>query len=243
MSNKKILEVRKEPDRMGCERKPSSAGALPGGACESQGYFGQRAQIHTRQVGMDGDSFGARAMNSQLRISGLHTYQLLLYRKALHPELFQVKARRQIQHSAYELESWLMPGGHLMRFRHNGFTACELMVGGQEGQLPLEGAVTAFPVAGEHDFEHQFKQEKVTYVTSVQTETLPENLYASTYEEMVDFAKETGALVHKWSDAEEMHNLSLLDVQRLGREVHAQSYHLLAQGGVVIRSQTIFEHK
>lgn len=182
-------------------------------------------------------------MNSQFRISGLHTYQFLLYRKALHPELFQIKGRRELKHGAYELESWVMPGGHLLRFRHNGFTACELLVGGQDGQLPVEGAVTAFPAAGEHDFQHEFKQEKVVYVTSVQSETLPENLFESTFEEMSDFAKQNGALMHQWSDGEDAHNLSLLDVQRLGKEVHAQSYHLLSQGGVVIRSQTIFEHK
>ena len=30
---------------------------------------------------------------------------------------------------------------------------------------------------------------------------------------------------------------------RFRREVHAQTYHLIAQGGLVLRSQTIFEHK
>ena len=37
-------------------------------------------------------------------------------------------------------------------------------------------------------------------------------------------------------------NLSMVDVQRLTKEVHAQSYHLIAATGLVIRTQTIFEH-
>lgn len=34
----------------------------------------------------------------------------------------------------------------------------------------------------------------------------------------------------------------MIDTQRYNREIHAQAYHLIAQGGVVIRTQTIFEH-
>ena len=33
----------------------------------------------------------------------------------------------------------------------------------------------------------------------------------------------------------------MLDMQRYHREVHVQSYHLVAQGGIVVRTQTIFE--
>ena len=181
-------------------------------------------------------------MNVSTRQNSLQTYQLVLYRKALHPELFPLKGRRHLVHGQYELEAWIMPGSHLMRFRHNGFTACELVVD-QDNGLPVDAAVTSFPCAGEHDFEHRFESERVGYVASVQTETLPENLYASTYEEMVEFAKETGALLHRWEDPDGGRNLSMLDIQRLSKEAHAQSYHLLAGGGVVLRTQTIFEHR
>jgi hypothetical protein len=140
--------------------------------------------------------------------------------------------------------------------------------------LPVEGAVTGFQCAGEHEFEHSFDAEKVKYITSVQTEQLSDNLYQATYEEMTQFAQETGALIHVWSDAHgpqinglgnnghnghsginglnghskhnghgnHGRNLSMLDVQRLTKEVHAQSYHLVAATGLVIRTQTIFEH-
>lgn len=177
-----------------------------------------------------------------VRPNSLQTYQLFLYRKALHPELFALKGRRLLQHGQYELEAWVMPGTHMMRFRFGGFSVCELVTD-QGDQLPLEGAVTSLLCQGEHEFEHPFAAEKVNYVTAVQTETLPENLYQSTYDEMMDYAKETGALVHKWSDLDGGKNVSMLDLQRLNKEVHAQSYHLMAHGGLVLRTQTIFEHK
>lgn len=181
-------------------------------------------------------------VNPPVRPNSLQTYQLLLYRRALHPELFPLKGRRQLVHGQYDFEAWVMPGAHLMRFRHAGFSACELVTD-QDDQLPVDGAVTSFLCQGEHEFEHAFQTEKVKYMASVQTETLPENLYQSTYDEMIDFAKEVGALVHIWRDQDGGKNLSMLDLQRLGKEVNAQSYHLMAHGGLVLRTQTIFEHK
>jgi len=215
-------------------------------------------------------------MNLPTKPNGLQTYQIFLYRKALHPELFPLKGRRQLVHGAYEIEAWVMPGAHLLRFQHAKLCACELLTD-QEGALPVDGAVTGFQCAGEHEFEHSFEAEKVKYITSVQTEQLSDNLYQATYEEMTQFAQETGALIHLWSDAHASHhgsnglnglnglnghgrtngqstnghsangnhagrNLSMLDVQRLTKEVHAQSYHLIAATGLVIRTQTIFEH-
>lgn len=207
-------------------------------------------------------------MNLPTKPNGLQTFQIFLYRKALHPELFPLKGRRSLVHGAYEIEAWIMPGAHLMRFQFGKLCACELLTD-QDSSLPMDGAVTGFQCAGEHEFEHAFELERVKYITSVQTEQLSENLYQSTYDEMVQFAQETGALIHQWADgpgaangrhnghssglnglnghshnghAAAGRNLSMLDVQRLTKEVHAQSYHLISRGGLVIRTQTIFEH-
>lgn len=80
----------------------------------------------------------------------------------------------------------------------------------------------------------------VVYMTSVQTETLPESLYASTYRELIDFGRQNGALVHLWRDAKGP-CLSMIDMQRYAGQAHAQTYHLTALGGVVLRTQSIFE--
>lgn len=181
-------------------------------------------------------------MNLPTKSNSLQTYQLLLYRKALHPELFPLKGRRTLTHGQYELEAWITPGSHVMRFKFDNFCACELVTD-QEGSLPMDGAITAFPCQGEHEYDHKFTNERVNYMATVQTETLSENLYTATYDEMVEFSKETGALIHRWNDADGGKCLSMLDVQRLAKEVHAQAFHLLAGGGLVLRTQTIFEHR
>lgn len=169
------------------------------------------------------------------------TYQVYLYGRALHPELFQIKARRVIKHGAYEFEAWLMQGMHLLRFEHRTMCAAELLVD-HEGNLPCTGAVAAFLCAGERDFEHKFPKDRAGYMCTVQTETLSENLYISTLNELRAHARETDALVHQWRD-EAGPCLSMLDIQRYAKEVHAQSFHLIAQSGLVLRTQTLFEHE
>lgn len=179
-------------------------------------------------------------MNPSSKSSCLQSYRLLLYKRALHPELFRVVGRRSIEHHGYEFESWIMPGGHLMRFQHGETCGTEVIIAQEDG-IPDRGLLAALPCAGERDHEQDF-DEKVKLVTTVQTETLPETLYSSTYAELTQFGKESGALLHIWQDDDGGRCASILDVQRYRREVHAQSYHLISHGGIVLRTQSIFEH-
>ena len=179
-------------------------------------------------------------MNSPSRSSSLQAYRLILYRRALHPELFRVRGRRVVTHGEYEFEWWIMPGSHLMRFQLGGQCATELITDQEDG-IPDRGIVAAIPCAGERDHEQAFGDE-IRYCSTVQTETLPESLYQATYVELTQFAKESDALIHTWQDEDGGKCASILDVQRFRKEIHAQAYHLLAQGGLVLRTQSIFEH-
>ncbi len=169
----------------------------------------------------------------------LQTYQVSLYQRALHPELFNLQGRRVIRHGDYEFESWLMPGEHVLRFERDGWCACEL-VSDRDSGLPQAGIVDTFYCAGEHEYEHRFKPQSTVYMSNVQTEQLSDNIYLATLDEMRDHASQEDALSFEWED-EGGKCLSVLDVQRYSKEVHAQSYHLLARGGVVLRTQSIFE--
>ena len=150
-------------------------------------------------------------MNLPTRTNALQTYQVLLYRRALHPELFQLKGRRTITYGGFEFEAWLMPGSHVLRFQLAQACASELVTDQSTG-LPTEGAVTNFLCAGEHDFEYEFEPSGIKYVTSAQTESLPENLYSATYRETVELAVETEGLIHRWTDSEGGRCLSMLSL-------------------------------
>ena len=175
------------------------------------------------------------------KMTGVHPYHLVLYKRALHPELVNLKKRKLIPVPGGEFEAWLMPGSHVLRFQIRSFCVCELVTDRNDG-LPTNGAVATFPCLGEKDFEHVFSEPGITYVTSLQTETLNENLYMQSYREISQLSREVDGIVHAW-ESEAGQCLSLLEIQRHGREVHTQAYHLLAQGGLVLRTQTILECK
>lgn len=180
-------------------------------------------------------------MSAPAKSTSLQAYRLILYRRALHPELFPIMGRRNITHMGYNFESWVMPGAHLHRFEFDGACATELITPQEQG-IPERGMVAAVPCAGERDHEEDFG-EKIKFYSTIQTEQLPETLYSATYDELMEFGQEQEAMIHAWKDDDGGRCASIVDIQRFRREVHVQTYHMIAQGGMVLRSQSLFEHK
>jgi hypothetical protein len=178
-------------------------------------------------------------MSTLSKSSLLQSYKIILYRRALHPEFFDIRARKYLAHNDYELESWITPGGHSLRYQCNGLCFTEIVTA-IDGNLPERGLVASLPCAGERDHEQDFP-EKINYMTTVQTETLSDHLYEASYREMLEFAREVDALLYVWDEEDGSKNLSLIDIQRYKREVHIQTYHLIGGCGLILRSQTIFE--
>ena len=171
--------------------------------------------------------------------SSLQAYNMLVFRHALHPEFFQIEGRKRLEYGEYELESWVFRGGHAIRFQHNGSCVSEVVIDRLDG-MPDKGLVTTLPCAGERDHEADIT-DRITFVTSIQTETLSDHLYMGTYNEMVQHGRSGDCLICIWAEGRGRHNLSLLDAQRYNDEVHVQSYHLRSDCGLVLRTQSIFQ--
>lgn len=178
-------------------------------------------------------------MTLPARSVSLQSYRVVLFRRALHPELFHVKDRRVITHGRYSFECWIMPGNHLLRFQLGNTCATEVVTDLDIGSVERT-AITTLPCAGEREHEETVA-DTIGYATNVQTEQLPDSLYRATYDELIEFGRESDALIHEWPAPDGGRNASILDVQRYKGEVHAQSYHLTSQGGLVLRTQSLFE--
>ena len=177
-------------------------------------------------------------MNVPAKTNVSQAYQALLYERHFYPEFMPVRAKRIVRHDGYDLEAWLMPGSHALCFKSGNLKATELFTDYSKS-LPSAGLLSAFLAAGEHEFEHTFTAG-VTYMLSVQTEQLADNLYADVYREMLELAREDTPLLHEWAD-DSGKCLSMVAIQRQLREIHVQAYHMLASSGTVIRTQSIFE--
>jgi hypothetical protein len=180
-------------------------------------------------------------MSIPSKSSSLQAYNLLLYRNALHPEFFGIEGRTRVAHGPYELESWVYKGGHALRFELGDHCLSEIVTDQME-TLPERGLVTAMPCAGERDHEQEFS-DRIIYMTSMQTETLADHLYLSTYNELLEHGRTSGGLMSIWKDESGRPNMSLVDLQRYRGEVHGQGYHLRSDCGLVLRTQSIFQVK
>ncbi len=178
--------------------------------------------------------------NTHNTSSCLQSYQSVLYSRPLHPEHFVIHDHKEIRFGPYQFEAWIMAGKHMCRFEISGACACEIVSETNVG-LPQTGIVESILCAGEREFEHRFARSDLNYMTSVQTEQLSSNIYLSTFEELDEFSREVDSLVHRWDD-EIGPCMSILNIQRFAKEVHVQSYHLIAREGLVLRTQSLFEH-
>jgi hypothetical protein len=169
----------------------------------------------------------------------VQAYTMLVYRKALHPEFFGIQGRRRIETEDFEFESWIFDGGQVSRFQHEGVCVCEVVTDRFES-LPERGLVANIMCTGERDYEDTFG-ENVRYMTAMQSETLSDHLYLSTYREMLEHARESkNSLLVLPSDSDARPTLSVVDIQRYRTEIHVQGFHLRGQSNLVLRTQSMF---
>ncbi|MCH2137034.1 MAG: hypothetical protein MK101_10720 [Phycisphaerales bacterium] len=181
-------------------------------------------------------------MTSSPRDIGLQTYQLVLYRTPVHPEFFKIGGRQHMEQPKYDFEAWIHPGGHTFRFEFDGATLTEVVVP-DAAELPERGVLSTIPCVGEKDFEEVFS-DRITYVTSIQTETLSNHLYMGCYAEMLEHGEQSDGLVLDAPLApgeKGLPSLSLIEFQRYSDQIHVQSYHLAGEGGHVLRTQSILQ--
>ncbi|WP_432798951.1 DUF2617 family protein [Poriferisphaera sp. WC338] len=179
-------------------------------------------------------------MSASHKTSSAQVFRLMLYRRPMHPELFNLHARRTERHGDYEVESWITNYGHVVRFQYDDQLLSEVIVD-RGDHLPEHGLVHAIPCIGEKDYERDADDAGIGYVTTIQTESLTENLYIATMREMEDFARETGAISHKFAAPNGTPCLTVVDTQKYRKEFHVQSYHMLGSNTTILRTQSIFE--
>lgn len=166
---------------------------------------------------------------------------MLLFRNALHPEFFGIEGRKRIEHNGYDCEAWIFQGGHAIRFEFSDVCIQEIVTD-QFDKLPERGLVATLPCAGEKDHDADFNG-RVILMTSMQTETLSDHLYLGTFNELLEHRQTSDAIVTTWNDEMGRQNMSMLDMQRLSKEVHVQGYHLRSDCGLVLRTQSIYQVK
>ena len=115
-----------------------------------------------------------------------------LYRRPLHPELFETLACRDVSRDDYVLSVRITPSGHVLTWRTEHTILTEITAARDQ---PLPG--------GGHVWKHRFQGEQtdafrasaaIVYQMSAQSEQLPEHLFARIHEELLADGQRRGLL-------------------------------------------------
>lgn len=172
----------------------------------------------------------------QRRSGGL---TLLLYQRALHPELFKILGTEQVTRRAYDADIWLVEGGHVVTFTAGKNVLTEV-IATQHDPLLDRNVVQSVPCRGEK--YHETVLGGIKYMISTQEEQLTQTLYDATRHEISTYAAKRELMT---ADApaigEAAGYLSVLDIERRSHELLVQSFHLFDETQMVIKTQAIIE--
>ena len=98
----------------------------------------------------------------QRRSGGL---TLLLYQRALHPELFRILSAQRHTRRAYDADVWLVESGHVVSFQANGHTLVEVIAVRHE-PLTDRGLVQTIPCRGRGVSKSRYRVRLRRYTTS-----------------------------------------------------------------------------
>lgn len=164
-----------------------------------------------------------------------------LYRRALHPELFQIYQRQQVTRRLYNAEIWITGLSHVITVHSkNGFLT-EVTAPDNES-LPETGLVTSFKFRGERDHD-ETTEDGLTHILSSQVERMTANVYEAFYQEMVRGAKRRGLFMQLDEPAGSGHlpPFAYLDYEARDRELHVHTYLAFSDECSLIKLQSIFE--
>lgn len=183
-------------------------------------------------------------------------HHVLLYDRALHPELLaarlSARSRRTVQMARYSGEAWALPGQHMVRFGPRsaargviaskvlgggggGVCACELLTNRERS--PESGVVAAFAATGEREYEQTLARLGIRYMCSVLSETLGDGVFRGVVGEFEALAREPDVACARSEDG----GISVVRLLACPGELRVEAYHAMASGRGVVRSQSIFE--
>lgn len=167
--------------------------------------------------------------------------KFVLYRRALHPELFCIHQNRHLKRPAYQADIWVTGLSHIVTVQSAGRCVTEVTTEDIE-VLPQNGLVTSFQFRGERDHVEKF-DDGMHYILSTQVERMNRNLYHASHRDLLNYARTRGMVVvyEEWTEEENLAPFSFIDWELRDREMHVQAFHAFPADYTILKTQSIFE--
>jgi len=171
----------------------------------------------------------------QLTVTDL---RMSVYLRALHPEFFEIRARRVIAHSALDSEVWLLDGGHVITFV-DGPNAISEVLAPRDLELPKRGLARTVDLGGER--EHRLDARgPVVYQMAYQVDAESPETYVREAEALLASARQ-GHLFAEGTPHGAGRAFSYVVPEPRGAGLLVHTWHGFPAESTILKTQTLIE--
>ncbi len=166
---------------------------------------------------------------------------LYVYRRALHPELFRIHARKHVKQRLYQAEIWTVGLGHVVTL-HAGNRVLTEVATADSDVLPDRGLAHQFRFRGERDHAERW-DNGVNYMLSSQLERMSKQLFQASHADLLRHARRRGMVTtfEEWADNGDPVPFSFIDYEARERELHVNAFHVYPDELTFVKTQSIIE--
>jgi len=177
-------------------------------------------------------------MDSQRIDQSLSELTFCVFRRALHPELFDIYASRRFVQGEYEVIIWVTGCGHVVQVFHGNHCITECICPPDQ-LLPKRGLVEQFAFRGEKSHKCQWSKG-FTYMMSLQVEAMSANLFKRMHTELVGVGKKRGLFVAfaQWARGD-LVPFSFLDYEAGRDELQLNTFHAFPEQQTMLKTQSL----
>ncbi|MHC4260285.1 MAG: DUF2617 family protein [Planctomycetota bacterium] len=165
-----------------------------------------------------------------------------LFQRPLHPELFQIYAKRELKNKKYEACIWVTGCTHVATVHFGDICLSEVV--STPGQvLPQRGLIERFQFRGPRSHKCTLNRG-ISYMTDFQVEKMSANLYRQSHADLKRFARNRGLFV-KFPTLEVggLPPFCYIDFEAKQGELHVHTFAAYPDQVTMIKTQSLFEFK
>ena len=163
-----------------------------------------------------------------------------LYQRPLHPELFEIRAKRHLKTENYETIVWETGCSHMISVFVDDVCLSEVIANTKQ-LLPKRGLVERFKFKGHRNHKCTLSRG-LSYMTDFQVERMSDNLYNQSKADLEKFSKNRGIFVeYPESLSSGLAPFSYIDFEARRKELHIHSFHAFPEQKTILKTQSLFD--
>jgi len=166
-----------------------------------------------------------------------------LYQRPLHPELFNIFAKRRLKTEKYEAFIWVTGCSHVVSVFVKKDLCLSELITTPEQMLPRRGLIERFGFKGRRAHKYTLGRG-LSYMTDFQVEKMSANLYRQSHTDLEKFARNRGVFVNfSQLPPSGLEPFSYIDFEARHNELHIHAFHAYPDQVTIIKTQSLFDFR